>query len=737
MSGMLKRDLPRLIFRKEGGALRTDIQALRALAVIAVVIYHIWPTRLTGGFMGVDVFFVISGYLMTLTIQKGVRYVCEGRQKLRASAKFFLSFYARRIRRLAPAGSICLISVILATYLIGDFSLQTATAPQVFASAVFMQNWFLANQSVDYLGADAGATAVQHFWSLSIEEQFYLIWPLLLLVAGLLMIRIANRNKPVKLLVVVGLITAVGFIYGYHLTITNAAKAYFVTPARIWELSFGGIAVFLPSFEKKIGEYIRFLLPWIGLTMIGLPMILWDGSNFPGWHALLPTSGTLLVIWGGVVTADQNHRVFSLLSVTNLSRFRPAGYFGDISYSLYLWHWPIIVLIPFYLGVDFSQNKMLKIYIFIASLAVATVSYFLIENPTRNFMIKSPRPIKASLITCLCGAILLCMILVPANLQAIRAANFTDDIVTKAFNRAQAPDDFAFGTRAVLHQDELDYDPWGRVDREWSQFGSSHFSGSAVSPDSSYGFDTSINSKVPVDFIGVFGDEKATKTILVLGDSYSQQWYPAIDVAARNLGYKVVAANSITAGGGMFALETIDGEDTFAINKEQGAIYSVKRACDMFNFIKEHLWAKADVVIVGVSPVYFTLSGDSPQTSEDANVKLAQTFKDITAVTGCRPLLIQGIPVIGGSGDQTVFINRIDKEIVDYDEYMNRVYNSLKDIGETSVCEYIRIEHLFQDKNGVAHTQIGGVPVYFNTNHVSTLYSASVGEYFTNKLQLG
>jgi peptidoglycan/LPS O-acetylase OafA/YrhL len=612
--------------------------------------------------------------------------------------------------------------------------LQSATAPQVLASAVFIQNWFLANQSVDYLGANAGSTAVQHFWSLSIEEQFYLIWPLLLLVAGLLMIRIANRRKPVILLGIVGFLTAVGFIYGYHLTIANAAMAYFVTPARIWELSFGSIAVFLPSFEKNIGRYVRFLLPWIGLTIICFPMILWNGSNFPGWHALLPTAGTLCVIWGGAVTADQNHRDFSLLSVTNLSRFRPAQYFGDISYSLYLWHWPIIVLIPLYLGVDFSQNKMLKIYVFIASLAVATASYFLIEKPTRNFMIKSPQPIKASLITCLCGVILLCMILVPANIQAIRAVDFTDDMVTKAFNRAQAPDDFAFGARAVLHQDELDYDPYGRVDREWSQFGSSHFSGSAVSPDLSYGFNTSINSKVPVDFIGVFGDEKATKTILVLGDSYSQQWYPAIDVAARNLGYKVVAANSINAGGGMFALETIDGEDTFVNNKGQGAICSVKRACDRFNYTKEHLWAKADVVIVGVSPAFFTLSGDSPQTSEDANVKLAQTFNDIIAVTGCRPLLIQGIPVIGGSGDQTVFINRIDKEIVDSDEYMNRVYNSLKDIGETSACEYVKIEHLFQDKNSVAHTQIGGVPVYYNQSHVGTLYAASAGEYFTEQI---
>jgi peptidoglycan/LPS O-acetylase OafA/YrhL len=174
------------------GKTRADIQALRALAVLAVVAYHIWPSRLSGGFMGVDVFFVISGYLMTLTIWKGVSAVANKSSKrsfgdkLKDSLSFLASFYARRIKRLAPAATICLLAILLAIQLIGNFSLQSETAPQIFASSVFMQNWYLAIQAVDYLGADAGATAVQHFWSLSIEEQFYMLWPLLLLVIGIL-----------------------------------------------------------------------------------------------------------------------------------------------------------------------------------------------------------------------------------------------------------------------------------------------------------------------------------------------------------------------------------------------------------------------------------------------------------------------------------------------------------------------------------------------------------------------
>jgi peptidoglycan/LPS O-acetylase OafA/YrhL len=174
-------------------SIRPDIQALRAVAVLAVVIFHISPNRLIGGFMGVDVFFVISGYLMTLTIWNGVQGVSAAENgRAKSSFGFLFSFYAKRIRRLAPAATVLLLSVLFVVYLIGNFSLQKETAPQIFSSSIFIQNWFLADQAVDYFGADAGATAVQHFWSLSVEEQFYMIWPLLLLIIGL---AFSFRNK--------------------------------------------------------------------------------------------------------------------------------------------------------------------------------------------------------------------------------------------------------------------------------------------------------------------------------------------------------------------------------------------------------------------------------------------------------------------------------------------------------------------------------------------------------------
>jgi peptidoglycan/LPS O-acetylase OafA/YrhL len=186
----------KLLMRPESKKVRFDIQALRTLAVVAVVIYHIWPTRLPGGFMGVDIFFVISGYLMTLTIWKGVKAVKEQKiKKFNGSVKFLFNFYARRIKRLAPAATVCLLLILLAIFTLGNFGVQQSTASQVISSSIFMQNWHLAGEAVDYLGQDKAATATQHFWSLSIEEQFYMVWPLLLLVCGLVSALIITKSK--------------------------------------------------------------------------------------------------------------------------------------------------------------------------------------------------------------------------------------------------------------------------------------------------------------------------------------------------------------------------------------------------------------------------------------------------------------------------------------------------------------------------------------------------------------
>ncbi|GHT82187.1 hypothetical protein FACS1894125_4370 [Actinomycetota bacterium] len=171
--------------------LRYDIQGLRAIAVLIVVLYHLWPQKVTGGFIGVDVFFVISGFLITGHILRGLK-----KQK---PAKFLVDFYAKRIRRLAPAALIVLLFVVGASFLllqsrVGSFSKITT---EVFASLGFFENWILAKDAVDYF-ANTDPTPVQHFWSLSVEEQFYIFWPLILILASVVS-AIIIKNRKVKI----------------------------------------------------------------------------------------------------------------------------------------------------------------------------------------------------------------------------------------------------------------------------------------------------------------------------------------------------------------------------------------------------------------------------------------------------------------------------------------------------------------------------------------------------------
>jgi peptidoglycan/LPS O-acetylase OafA/YrhL len=689
---------------------------------------------------------------MTLTIWKGVSNLGgSGTKRFSGSIKFLISFYARRIRRLAPAATVCLLAILITVQSIGSFKLILETTPQVFASAVFLQNWFLADQAVDYLGAGSGATAVQHFWSLSVEEQFYLTWPLLLLIVGLIGFAVCNhsrRDKPQRdgvskasvtsnvaqnwrpcalPIVFISVFTIASFAYCLLITSTNPAEAYFVTPARIWELSLGGVIVFLPIIKHRD---LRLLLPYFGLALITCPFIIWDGIGFPGWHALVPTFGTALIIWAG--GKEDGSDKPSRLSITSLARIRPLQFFGDISYSLYLWHWPLIVLVPFALDADLNASSFFKVAILLASIMVAWISYKLIESLPDRLEKRSKRPTRVLVSTWVSGAVCLAMILTPSIVMKTHAQEYTDHIVKRAFERAMDPNDIGFGARATQHLDQYP-NPYGQTDREWAQFASVSFSGTWNYPDTFARYDSDPTGNTPSNAIGEFGDTSSARVILFIGDSYSQQWYPAIDIAARNLGYRVIAAPSINAGGGMFELENESGD---IWHQTSGTEKSITRANDRFCWIRDHLWAQADIVIIGVSPGYFSQAGTTPENSVGAPQKLAQTIIDIETVTGRKPILLQSQPQISNYNNQTSYIDRQDKESSDTNEYMDRIYNLLIKTDAWNSFEYLRIESLFMDENGISHTQVGGVPVYFDSYfHINTLYSASAGEYFTEQLR--
>lgn len=302
---------------------RAEIQGLRAIAVVSVVIFHVWPWVLPGGYVGVDVFFVISGYLITGLLLREIE--ATGRVSI-------LQFYERRVRRLVPAATLVLLAVAAAIPLLPEARWEN-TAIEIAASALYVENWRLAWLAVDYLGSEVPPSPVQHYWSLSIEEQFYIVWPLLM-VAGAAIARRHGAPARTVLLAVLALVTAASFAASMIVTRNDPAGAYFVTHTRIWELGIGGLLAIarLPSPRPLVAEMLR----WGGLSSILVAAVAFSGATaFPGHAALLPTLGCAAVILAGSASMR--------LSPMRLLESRPAQYIGDISYSAYLWHWPLIV----------------------------------------------------------------------------------------------------------------------------------------------------------------------------------------------------------------------------------------------------------------------------------------------------------------------------------------------------------------------------------------------------------
>ena len=303
---------------------RPEIQGLRAIAVLSVLAYHLWPGALPGGYVGVDVFFVVSGYLITGGLFDEA--VANGRIGIGA-------FYARRIRRLLPAATLVLVVAALALAWLPR-TRQAAGTAEIIASALQVQNWWLASRAVDYLASADAPGLLTHFWSLAIEEQYYITWPLLL---GLALCWPGARRHPRRVFLVMGLgIVLVSLAYSVWLTGTRPALAYFSTFTRAWELGMGGLlAVLLRWREPAAG--IRDLLGWAGLAAIAGAMWTFDaGTPFPGAAALWPVLGTMAVLAAG--GSARGPSAYGLLKQPLFQ------YVGGISYSLYLWHWPVIVL---------------------------------------------------------------------------------------------------------------------------------------------------------------------------------------------------------------------------------------------------------------------------------------------------------------------------------------------------------------------------------------------------------
>ena len=348
----------------DGDEFRPDVEGLRAVAVVVVVLFHARIAQFSGGFVGVDVFFVLSGFLITRLLLREVA---------RTGTISLRHFWARRARRLLPASCVVVVATVLAAQVLLAPIAQRPLATDAVAAGGFAINFVFASRLGDYFASQVGQTPspLLHFWSLAVEEQFYLFWPLALL---------ALRRRPRRyrrLVAVMMIVVAIAsFITCLWMTRTHPTGAFYLLPARMWELAIGGLVAVGGSAWRLVSPNARGIAAWIGVAGIATAVVTFDGSiEFPGSAALLPVLGTALIVIGGGTGAARVRRRSRSCGIRSLQ------WIGRRSYAIYLWHWPALVLAEAKWGPLSLAQRFVAVGV---AVVLAAASLRLVEDPVRH-----------------------------------------------------------------------------------------------------------------------------------------------------------------------------------------------------------------------------------------------------------------------------------------------------------------------------------------------------------------
>ena len=509
----------------EGSRHRRDIEGLRAVAVLLVVAYHCGLPVVSGGYVGVDVFFVISGFLITGLLLREARG---------SGTVSIPRFYARRALRLLPASTVVVVATVAAAALWLPPLRLSGILSDALHTAIYAMNYRLAAVGTDYLQADADPSPLQHFWSLAVEEQFYLVWPLLILV-------FVRSGRARRLGLVLTVLTVGSLAVSLWQTQHNAGWAYFGAHTRAWELGVGALlavgAVKLP----------RFFVP-AGLVAIATSAVLYTAQTpFPGYAALLPVLGTAAVIAGGTE--------------------RPAGFLGlpalqaigRLSYSWYLWHWPVLLIAPFAVGRPLAVWE--NVLAALGALVLAALTYALVENPVRHLAALRNRPwrgigVGVALSVLAAG---LCLVITVAADHFGGASSYRATALDPAtFDPGDLSSEIAASVDAPAVPANLT-PPLDKASKDKPRYYKEGCSGAFDDPD----------VKKPC----TYGDPASPTTVVLFGDSHAGHWFPALEAASVQRHWKlvVVTKSACTAADGMIYLPQLKREFTECVQWRRDA----------------------------------------------------------------------------------------------------------------------------------------------------------------------
>ena len=499
---------------------RPEIQALRAIAVATVVVFHYWPELITGGYVGVDVFFAISGFLITAHLVREVD----------RTAKVSLpGFWARRARRILPAALLVLLFCAVATYFWVPLNLWEQFFGEIRASTLYVENWNLAAQAVDYLGAENRPSPVQHYWSLSVEEQFYIVWPVLILIAMTLARRGSELLRRQAIAAMLVLLTLASFIYSVIATANDPAAAFFITPTRVWEFGAGGILALAATTSAR--PAFRAAVSWLGVGAILLASFAFTAETpFPGAAALLPILGTVAVIWAGAPALRW--------APLGWMKLRPVQWVGDNSYSIYLWHWPLLILAPFVL-LD-QLTTPIKLGLLALTLILAALTKRFVEDPLRSGpLLAGKRPRRTFIVAAAASAVVLL-----ASFAAIAELNDRQEQDRRATARLLASGERCLGAAARDPDNQPCINPKLRL----SVAPSPATARVLVTPHDGTEANRSPLCQGGLKIIGLlelcsFGApaNRAERQVVSIGDSHARRWRPGLNIVALESNWRVTS----------------------------------------------------------------------------------------------------------------------------------------------------------------------------------------------------
>jgi peptidoglycan/LPS O-acetylase OafA/YrhL len=495
--------------------IRGDIQGLRAVAVAVVICAHAGVTFLPGGFVGVDIFFVISGYLIS-----GLLF----REVLVTGGVSIGQFWARRARRILPAATLVTVVTVLGSLLVMSFlDAREVVVDAIWASA-FAANIHFAQQGVYYFATDTGPSPMQHYWSLAVEEQFYVVWPLALF--GLLALtRVLTGRNPRRLprRAVLGLllvVIAASLAWSIHQTVAAPTTAYFSTSTRAWELGVGALVALVPvSAVRRLGIITVQLLAVAGaVAVVGSCLLISSATPFPGIAAVFPVAGTALLLLAG-------HGQAKTL-VGRLISTEPFRVIGDWSYSLYLWHWPVLILPEYALGRELTAFESGLAVLITVTLSAYTYQY--VEMPFRNGLPAHRLPRRRALVLYPASAVLVLAVggcawlwtgaqVQQGNNPAITVAgDQTDNVHVDTVALVRASVKAARNRQAIPSNTEPSI-----IDLR-----------NSVAEVGECDYEQNVRKLCQV------GVEDGDKTLVLIGDSHARAWIPAFDRINEAGGWK-------------------------------------------------------------------------------------------------------------------------------------------------------------------------------------------------------